>query len=689
MGVGHETVQANQRDFLHDRCIVLPIKGLHGVPNTASCVSYTVRVALSTPTATSTSSPVPTPSSTPRSSRETTFSDLTFASGEANRTTVVRTRDDRFGDSHYRLQYDILVNPSGVVSLDDAASLISSVSCFTDGSINVVIKDSARAQLNSLADMYPPGAIIVVNRELYGPCQLQALTRAQEQTQENNDGDPTSAKNRALVDDGYLRIESVEGTPGNATIRGEPTAFPALFQRARIILTNLAPLPPSRPSNGTTSQTIGATSVRQAITAADGSTTFGDSKTLELGLGLVQFDLKAQVENRGGFRVLDAKIDSSGVNVEVSSVVDYTFTLEMLAKIRATLSPRSFKKSFDFISVPINGVKVGVSLEVSRRANSTNSVGIPLKFGTFFEIPIVLIAEIELSKDITTPGRAIFNSGRKEVKYFVTGPYRNLQYGSTPVTNEKFSVVFDPPRLTGGILTSTDSPNKLSVSLFGGVRPKLAFYASFLEARISVDVGIELEVSGALPGGAPFGPNSGIGASCDVCHLVEAEVNGVVQNFGFFLTKNLKFNGWLAKLLSKFIPQTLFSLTLPGNPTLKDNLLNTCFIPLPGTPTGTEVCGDTCCDPSKPEVCSRTGGLTASAVCTSSPSPVPTPSTPRPSPSPQPSPDGSTASTYTDPHIATFDGLRYDCMATGEFILLKTGTIQLQGRFLDLPREEV
>lgn len=45
---------------------------------------------------------------------------------------------------------------------------------------------------------------------------------------------------------------------------------------------------------------------------------------------------------------------------------------------------------------------------------------------------------------------------------------------------------------------------------------------------------------------------------------------------------------------------------------------------------------------------------------------------------------GRSASVYTDPHVRTFDGLLYDCMASGEFTLVKTlnTDFEIQARFV-------
>ena len=52
-----------------------------------------------------------------------------------------------------------------------------------------------------------------------------------------------------------------------------------------------------------------------------------------------------------------------------------------------------------------------------------------------------------------------------------------------------------------------------------------------------------------------------------------------------------------------------------------------------------------------------------------------------------PSLPATCASTYSDPHVLTFDGLKYDCQGGGDFILSKSmdSDFELQGRFYQVP----
>lgn len=63
--------------------------------------------------------------------------------------------------------------------------------------------------------------------------------------------------------------------------------------------------------------------------------------------------------------------------------------------------------------------------------------------------------------------------------------------------------------------------------------------------------------------------------------------------------------------------------------------------------------------------------------------PRPPPPTPPPEVDPTTTP-GRSASLYTDPHVRTYDGLNYDCMASGEFIVAQSegAKFEVQARFV-------
>lgn len=250
---------------------------------------------------------------------------------------------------------------------------------------------------------------------------------------------------------------------------------------------------------------------------------------MELGFGLIVLHFKARIQNNNEFKVLNIDITTSPMEERVTSVIDFSLALQVLAKLEVSLAPRFFKKSVDFISVPIPGARIEKAVKLEQ---VDNSISVPLKFG-FFEVPIVAAVEISLECELTNAASLSFNSGRNDVTIFVKGPYNDLDYGGTPVYNQPNSTSFQWPRLVG-------------FSNRAGVREKVSFYASFLEARISTDVGCEFEV---------------------ICHLIQQELNAVLQNFGLFVTNNLKFEGWVAKYLLRtvvgiFVPKNIFSLTL-------------------------------------------------------------------------------------------------------------------------------
>lgn len=84
--------------------------------------------------------------------------------------------------------------------------------------------------------------------------------------------------------------------------------------------------------------------------------------------------------------------------------------------------------------------------------------------------------------------------------------------------------------------------------------------------------------------------------------------------------------------------------------------------------------------------------------CPDCPTEAPSPNT-TPSPTLPPQPDavplpqqcvGHVASWSGDPHMRTFDGLKYDCQGEGEFHVLKSldSTLEVQGRFVKFQQDK-
>lgn len=107
------------------------------------------------------------------------------------------------------------------------------------------------------------------------------------------DNDTSSARNRALMNDGYPRIMSVTGSLIDLAVRGDSVAFPVLFKRAKIIRKNFD-------ETASVGDSLKYTSPRMAANNAP----IEDCTSLELELGLVSMKFKPRIQNEIACKVL-------------------------------------------------------------------------------------------------------------------------------------------------------------------------------------------------------------------------------------------------------------------------------------------------------------------------------------------------------------------------------------------------
>lgn len=597
-------------------------------------------------------SPSSSPSPSPTASPEPSFSDLTFRTGPLSSSALVSSTDAE-SDDQYSFSFNGTLNANGVVSLDAVAFAIDSVECTEEGTIRIkTLSDVALTQ--SLEQMYPNNSVLVISRALFGECTLLP--------NEVSEDVPDSDRSREFADT-YLIVESVTGSPTDAFIRGTPTGFFALFDTANLQVSRIAPA-----ANSTA-----LAPVTRPFNVAAQANVFS--------LGPLQVEAKVSARDNGNFDVLEADWGLGGLNIEFRVTTDVSVEAELGAKL-AVGSPTIPLKSFSLVSVPIYGIPEFALF--NRLDDRIGNWSLPnFKLGVFFEIPLVLSIRGEIGIELDAKATGTYNFGRKQLVYFAKGPFTNLDVGVREEANEPASTsfTFNPPR--DGIFG--DSPVALSVTAFAGIRPQIALYAAILNARLSGDAGVEIEAKTALTNAFPPAPG-GVATfgQCETCHKVEVKGDAVLGNIGVFAKLGLETPpvNIFGRSFSIPVAVKLFTLTLPGNPSLRSTLVQACYVPEFGD--NTELCGQQeCCD-SEIEECVTTDS--GEKQCSASPSPSITPSptptnspttTPTPTPSPTPD-DGSTSNMYTDPHIRTFDGLSYDCQASGEFIIVQSRSLGLE-----------
>lgn len=583
-------------------------------------------------------SPQPSPSTLPLESAiddSSSFAERVFLKGKSSGQLV----EESESGEKFSVSFNVSLQESGVVSLAAADDVIKNVTCFENGSVRIELESAFSGGL--LSELYPIGAILVVNSEFFGACRLAPDAISE-------DG---AFQNRELFEDGYLRIETVQGSPSNALVHGVAITYFELFESAQIEFRKISLI------QGQTRDTELLVSNR--VTTREISKTFDQIPFAEIKAG-------AKLTDASGIDLLTANWNSSGVDIELAFVSDYT--LELSLDVDLVLADVSGSRVIPFLSVPLAEVP---SLSFFRKVFAFPT----LKLGLYLEAPLLATFQAKIERKLGSAAKVEFKTGRKELVAFVKGPLGNLDAGMRFNRNDPFSSTsqFFPPSFAG-----PEEPVTFSLTTFLGLKPQVAVYSPLLVGRVSVDVGVELKGSipldrsafKPLPARLAAGtPRFGV---CDTCHFIRLEA--------LFKTTKITASGRVGLLIDVPVFNSLlfstfdFEEEFPGNPSVSRELAKACFIREFAEDTIT--CGMECCDNGENQTCESTG-TPSMQTCSGSPSPSPSP-TPPPSPT-----TGRTSSCYTDPHLITFDGLRYDCQATGEFTLVTSidDLFEIQARY--------
>lgn len=577
----------------------------------------------------------PVPSTSPSPSLPTSRSPFQPVRGRAKRT--FRVHDD--GREQFDVNYDVTLTDAGVISLADAKTFIRKVTCSQDGSVRIKLKKNFKPP--ELALLYPVGALLVISADVFGPCKLSPG---------NASTDPFL--NRALFEDSFLFIEYVQGTTRNALIRGKPTTYFSLFSKADIRV-----------------KRINTATSRQVTIALPASRETSVALRRKFKLDLFSVTASVKATDKGGFQVLEAKWDEDGIDVQVKVASELTIAASLSLKFgKGDLLKK--EKMFEFISVPLYAIP---NIPVL-----TDLLDLPsLKLGVYLEAPIVLSVEANLEATVSATAKIEYSTGRKEQVYFIKGPLRKIRAGVRLVKDERSSATSS---LTPQVLGGDTPPTELKITAFAGLQPQLVLYCTLLTASLSVKTGVEVS---AMASAAAFKPvparkrSSGIRfGDCDTCHFVQLTADAVITGAKIDgkvgIAAEASFFGFDIELLK-------FEVELQKSPNLSIELAKACFFKEFGRDTKT--CGMICCDRSKDEVCKLDSASPPMGTCSGSPSPSPV-SSPSLRPSPSATP-GRRSSCYTDPHLRTFDGLTYDCQASGEFTLVtsRDRQFEVQTRF--------
>lgn len=557
----------------------------------------------------------------------------------------------------YEIKYDVSLVDSGVISLAAAMDLVTSVTCDGDGTVGIgtanIILDGG-IEADSLTALFPLGSLLVIDSDVFGSCNLGLDIEGPTHTDE-------STRNQATVADGYLLVDSVSGSSRDLTVVGRPVSFFSLFETGSISIQRLS----SEPGPGS-SRELAPVNVEVA-------------KEFPF-FGIFNVVSKAKVTAEAGLEEFTADWNLSGLTLSLRMASEFKVEVDMELLIKVGLL--DITETLDFISFPL--------FALPRIPYFSDKVLPSLKLGGYFEAPLLLSLKMEIQKEFGLETKAIATTGRKDLVFFIRGGWGGLDWG----TEEIFENT--PGSLTGSLLSAQeadDSPETLDITLLVGLRPQIVVYLFNIgSAAITVDTGLEVKASTRDPVFIPLPPEMlgtlALFGVCDTCHGTEVDAALKITE--------LKFRAFIMIVIETALfdveERITFEQGLPGNPTLTIGIGKVCLFREFGEDT--IACGDKCCDMGEEETCDLIDETMTppKGECNGAPSASPTPRAPTPAPitqappEPERRPPGKTGTSIGDPHLATFDGLRYDCQGVGEFTLSKSldSQMEVQGRFSEV-----
>jgi len=547
------------------------------IPTQPSTPTPITQPTTTAPTTTQPSSPAPTPIDDAIESAEE-LKEASFVSGG---TRILNSGMEPSGGLLYEYSSDTIVNENGIITLNAIAALIETVTCSqvkgNSGEIRIHLKEDFG--MTDPTELYPLNAVLVIDEEIFGPCERQTAERFDSDANEYKPvGDEfyefTSRPPNATFDGFFFIVEQVGGSVKNATIVGSPTDYFAQFERGSITV---------REIDDPTSRNLFDIKV-------DGNSITVETRTYKT--LMFEVVLEGTLTNLGTVNYFNATwSQEDGINVDISGTFQY--------KLRAGVSPvlkigtKLAFKSFELFSIPIFGVTVPKTFQSAYdkfgKWLGWKKWSLPkLKVGIFFEQKIVWDVFIELQRKLGTLVDITYTS--PAIKFAISMRYNldesvipQISHDTVQESDGDLSIEVEPPVFDP--MLDLLIPDQLNIIGFIGVRTQVIAYAtSILTARLSGDVGITLGAEVALREGEGFraieetdGTFGRVltGDACSACHKAQMQVAKTVRNVGFFLVLNLDLsNSFLQK---NFLIYTLFELTLPGNPSFSSILVTMCF----------------------------------------------------------------------------------------------------------------
>lgn len=435
----------------------------------------------------------------------------TFIIADVNNVNRFTLPDPSDGSSVFDIFYNVTVASDGVVALASRPDLIQSVTCLRTGAVRVVLLPSAPVQ--DLREMYPPGATLVVDSATFGPCFLGDLASPA--------GD--IIRNIEQFADGYLKIQTVIGSPRNALISGEPVTWFDMFDMGVLTISRRQRTAVDREVVATEAQTGLRKDSRQVETGLK------ISKSFEL--SLLELTVTGSIADKGSFKLLSAEwgslIPPRLPKIEVLAVSKLEISASLEATWVGNKPPEGSDSPLDLFSAPIPSLAIP-SLNV---LSGKEILGIklpPLKAGVYAEVKLIRDIKATLTQSFTTESSLSFKAPETEIQAYIRGFSLGIENPKTlaPATFGRSLVPnFD---------RTTSSSLELNLNVFLGIQPSFALYIPLFVVRLSADAGVEFTANARILGGpylpTPV-PSSVIGlGNCETCHYIQTTAGGKVQN---------------------------------------------------------------------------------------------------------------------------------------------------------------
>lgn len=299
--------------------------------------------------------------------------------------------------------YDFTLGAAGAVALAAAVADVASVTCSAAGpSVRIVLTAAAATGDLSPAEIYPPGAVLVIDGDVFGACDLG--------------GGPGGGGTGGAGGDGYLVITGTSGTAGDVTVTGTRGNWLSAFETASLTITNTAPPPTVRTAAALVEgKGEGGTAIDGDGNALRGGVILAPPTVRQLEqsvsatetLGPLTLQLSASITSTTGFKVYSLSYSvAGGLDIELEVFASDTFAAEASSTLTTSASGERVLNPFP--EIPLYGVRIPLGGRFSFLPD--------FRLGILFSLPVIP----RYAAEINTPfedlsARVEYTTGRRSI----------------------------------------------------------------------------------------------------------------------------------------------------------------------------------------------------------------------------------------------------------------------------------